>query len=127
VDGRGEDDARNTARGGGLGTSLGVDPTNLFDQVVAGVDGLNGWIVDNDGVDVSIGVAATQVLRHQAVSQPLAVEENGCWMLHRGKAKKKKRKAFTQPLQIAWKSPSNACDEGDEGSSFGNIMYMMMM
>ena len=40
---------------------------------------------------------------------------------------KKKSKAFTQPLRIAKKSSSNAGDEGDEGSSFGNIMYMMMM
>jgi hypothetical protein len=30
VGGRGEDDAGNSARGGGLGTSLGIDPTNLF-------------------------------------------------------------------------------------------------
>jgi hypothetical protein len=42
VGGRVEDDAGNTSRGGGLGTSLGVDTTNLFGQVVAGVDGLNG-------------------------------------------------------------------------------------
>jgi hypothetical protein len=59
VGGRGEDDAGNTARGGGLGTSLGVDPMNLFGQVVAGVDGLNGLIVNVDGADVSVGVAAT--------------------------------------------------------------------
>ena len=30
VGGMGEDDARNTARGGGLAPSLEVDPTNLF-------------------------------------------------------------------------------------------------
>ncbi len=59
VGGRGEDDAGNSTRGGGFGTSLGVDPTNLFGQVVAGVDGLNGLVVNVDGVDVSVGVAAT--------------------------------------------------------------------
>jgi hypothetical protein len=59
VGGRGEDDAGNSTRGGGLGTSLGVDPTNLFGQVVAGVDGLNGLVVNVDGADVSVGVAAT--------------------------------------------------------------------
>ncbi len=50
--GRGEDNARNTACGDGLGTSLEVDPTNLFGQVVTGVDGLNVSIVNVDGVDV---------------------------------------------------------------------------
>jgi hypothetical protein len=39
----------------------------------------------------------------------------------------KKSKAFIQPMRITRKSSSNASDEGDEGSSFGNIMYMMMM
>ncbi len=39
---------------------------------------------------------------------------------------KKKSKAFTQPLRITRKSSLNVGDEGDE-SSFGNIMYMMMM
>ncbi len=44
-----------------------------------------------------------------------------------GGGQKRKSKAFTQPLQIARKSPSNARDEGDDGYSFGNMMYMMMM
>ncbi len=57
---RGEDDAGNTARGGGLETTLGLlDPMNLFGQVVADMDGLNGLIVNVDGADVSVGVAAT--------------------------------------------------------------------
>ncbi len=30
-------------------------------------------------------------------------------------------------MQIARKSPSNAGDESEDESSFGNIMYMMMM
>jgi hypothetical protein len=68
VGGRGEDDAGNSARGGGLGTSLGVDPMNLFGQVVAGVDGLNGLVVNVDGADVSVGVAATASTAHQAIS-----------------------------------------------------------
>ncbi len=59
VGGRGEDDAGNSTHGGGLGTSFGVDPMNLFGQVVAGVDGLNSLVVNVDGADVSVGVAAT--------------------------------------------------------------------
>ncbi len=127
MDGRGEDDAGNTARGGGLGTSLGVDLTNLFGQVVAGVDGLNGSIVNVDGADVSVGVAATAStvsLRHIMTSSG-----GGKWLLGAlsGGGQKKKSKAFTHPLRIPRKSPSNASDNGEDGSSFGNIMYMMMM
>ncbi len=44
-----------------------------------------------------------------------------------GGGQKKKSKAFAQPIRIARKSSSNAGDEGDEGSSFRNIMYRMMM
>ncbi len=127
MDSRGEDDARNTARGGGLGTSLGAGPSNLFGQVVAGVDSLNGSIVNVDGVDVSVGVAATT---STASSSRITTSSSG------GKrssdaslagGQKKKSKAFTQPMQIVRKSSLNAGDEGDERSSFGNIMYMMMM
>ncbi len=57
--GRGEDVTGNTAREGGIETSLGVVPTNLFPQVVAGVDGLNGLVVNVDRADVSVGVTAT--------------------------------------------------------------------
>jgi hypothetical protein len=59
VSGRGEDDTGNTGCGGKLGTSLGVDPSNLFGQVVAGVDGLNGLIFNVDEADLSVRVAAT--------------------------------------------------------------------
>ncbi len=127
VGSRGEDDARNTARGGGLGTSLGVDPTNLFGQVVAGRDGLNGSVVNVDGADVSVGVAATA---STASSSHITTSSGGGkWSLDAssGGGQKKKSKAFTQPMWIARKSSSNAGDECDEGSSFGNIMYMMMM
>jgi hypothetical protein len=43
--GRGVDDARNTARDCGRRTSLGVDPTNLFNEEVAGVEGTNGRLL----------------------------------------------------------------------------------
>ncbi len=124
---RGENDAKNTARGGGLGTSLGVDPTNLFGQVVAGVDDLNGLIVNVDGADVSVGVAAT--VSTASSSRITISSSGGKWSLGAllGGGQKKKSKAFTQPLRIARKSPSNASDEGEDGSSFRNIMYMMMM
>ncbi len=127
VGSRGEDDSGNTTRGGGLGTSLGVDPTNLFGQVVAGVDGLNGSIVNVDGVDVSVGVAATAST--VSLSHITTSSTGGKWSVGAlsGGGQKKKSKAFTQPLWIARKSPSNASDEGEDGSSFRNIMYMMMM
>ncbi len=51
---RGEDDAGNTARDGGCRTSLGVDPMNLFGEVVAGVEGTNGSFVNVDGADESV-------------------------------------------------------------------------
>jgi hypothetical protein len=44
-----------------------------------------------------------------------------------GGGKQKKTKAFTQPLCILWKSPSNTSDDGEDGYSFGNMMNMMMM
>jgi hypothetical protein len=56
---RGEDGSGNTAHDGGRGTRLGVDPTNLFGEVVAGVEGTNGSFVNVDGADESVGVAAT--------------------------------------------------------------------
>jgi hypothetical protein len=103
VGGRGEDVAGNTARGGGLGTSLGVDPANLFGQVVADLDGLNGLIANVDGVDVSVGVVATA---STASSSHITTSSGG------GKRASdaslgggpKKSKAFTQPLRIARKS-----------------------
>jgi hypothetical protein len=125
--GRGEDVAGNTASGGGLGTSLGVVPTNIFGQVVAGVDGLNGSIANVDGTDVSIGVAATTSTA--SLSRITTSSGGGKQALDassRG-GQKTKSKAFTQPLRIARKSSLNAGDKGDEGSSFGNIMYMTMM
>jgi hypothetical protein len=44
-----------------------------------------------------------------------------------GGGKQKKTKAFTQPLCIPRKSPSNTSDDGEDGYSFKNVMYMMMM
>jgi hypothetical protein len=103
VGGRGEDVAGNTAHGGGLGSSLGVDPTNLFGQVVAGVDGLNGSIANVDGMDVSIGVAATA---STASSSHITTSSGGGkWASDAllGGGQKKKSKAFTQPLWITRK------------------------
>jgi hypothetical protein len=95
--------------------------------VVAGVDDLNGLIVNDDGADVSIGVAATTStasLSRIATSSSGGKRSSGALL---GGGQKKKSKAFTQPLRIARKSPLNAGDEGEDGSSFGNIVYMMMM
>jgi hypothetical protein len=125
--GRGEDVAVNTTRGGKLGTSLGVVPTNLFPQVVAGVDGLNGSVVNVDGADDFVGVAATA---STASSSHITTSSGGgkrASDASLGEGQKKKSKAFTQPLQIARKSSSNAGDDGNEGSHLGNVMYMMMM
>ncbi len=124
---RGEDDARNTSRDGGCGTSLGVDTTNLFGEVVAGVEGMNGLFVNVDGADESVGVAATT--RNASSSRTTISSGRGKWSLgaSMGGRQKKKSKAFSQPLRIARKSPSNASDEGEDGYSFGNMMYMTMM
>jgi hypothetical protein len=126
--GGGEDVAGNTAREGRLGTSLGVVSTNLFPHVVAGVDGLSGLVVNVDGADhVSVEVAATA---STVSSSHITTSSGGGKRASNalsGGGQKKKTKAFTQPLRIARKSPSNAGDDGNKGSHFGNVMYMMMM
>ncbi len=123
----GEDDTGTTAHGGGGRTSLGVDPTKLFGEVVAGVEGMNGSFVDVDRADKSVGVAATA---STASSSHITTSSSGGKRLTgasmRG-GQKKKNKAFTQPLRILRKSPSNDSDEGEYGYSFGNMMCMMMM
>ncbi len=43
--GRGEDVAGNTARGGGIETSLGVVPTNIFPQYLLGRMALMVWLL----------------------------------------------------------------------------------
>ncbi len=84
-------------------------------------------IVNVDGADVSIVVAATVSTAsssHIMTSRGQGKRSMGALL---GGGHKKNSKAFTQPLRITRKSPSNASDEGEDGSSFGNIMYMMMM
>jgi hypothetical protein len=95
VGGRGEDDAGNTACGGGLGTSLAVDPTNFFGKVVADVDGLNGSIVNVDGADVSVGVVATASTT--SLSRITTSHGGGKWSLgaSRGGGKKEKQGIHT--------------------------------
>ncbi len=91
------------------------------------MDGLNGSVVNVDGADVSIGVAATTSTAsssHITTSSGRGKRSSDALS---GGGQKKKRKAFTQPMRIARKSSLNAGDEGDEGSSFGDIVYMMMM
>jgi hypothetical protein len=95
--------------------------------VVTGVDGMNGLFVNVDGVDESVLVAATASTASS--SRITTSSGGGKWSLgaSMGGGEKKKSKAFRQQLRIARKSPSNACDEGEDGYSFGNMMYMMMM
>jgi hypothetical protein len=95
--------------------------------VVAGVEGTNGLFVNVDGADEPAGVAATT---STASSSHITTSSGGGkWSLgaSMGGGQKQKSKAFTQPLWITGKSPSNASDEGEDGYSFGNMMYMMMM
>ncbi len=89
--GRGEDVAGNTACGGGSETSLGVVPTNLFPQVVAGVDGLNGLVVNVDRADVSVGVAA--IASTASSSRIMTSSSGGKWALDALSGGGKKRKA----------------------------------
>jgi hypothetical protein len=126
-DSRGDNDAGNTARAGGCRTSLGVDPTNLFGEVVAGLEGTNGSFVNVDGVEESVGVAATASTVSSSRTTISSGGEKRSPGASTGGGQKKKSKAFSQPLRIARKSPSNASDEGENGYSFRNMMYMMMM
>jgi hypothetical protein len=112
----------------GDGTSLGVDPTNLFGDVVD-VEGVNGALFGDDaGADEPVAVAAT--VSTAASSSTMSTNSGGkrsSGASAGGGGKQKKTKAFTQPLRIPRKSPSNTCDDGEDGYSFGNMMYMMMI
>ncbi len=90
--------------------------------MVAGVEGTNGLFVNVDRADESVGVAATA---STASSSRTTISScGGKWSsgASTGGGQKKKSKAFTQPLQIARKSPLNASDEGEDRYSFGNMM-----
>ncbi len=109
-------------------TSLGVDPTNLFGDVVD-VKGVNGALFGDDaGADEPVAVAATASTA--ATSSTMSTNSGGkrsSGASGGGGGKQQKTKAFTQPLRIPRKSPSNTSDDGEDGYSFGNMMYMMMM
>jgi hypothetical protein len=108
--------------------SLGVDPTNLFGDVVD-VKGVNGASFGDDaGADEPVEVAAT--VSTAASSCTMSGSSGGERLLGAltgGGGKQKKTKAFTQPLHIPRKPPSNTSDDGGDGDSFKNVMYMMMM
>jgi hypothetical protein len=84
-------------------------------------------VVNVDGVDVSVGVAATASTASLSCTTTSSGGGKRASDALLGGGQKKKSKAFTQPLRIARKLSSNAGDEGDEGSHFGNMMNMMMM
>ncbi len=108
--------------------SLGVDPTNLFGDVVD-VEDVNGALFGDDaGANEPVAVAATASTA--ASSSTMSTNSGGKWSSGAsagGGGKQKKTKAFTQPLRIPRKSPSNTSDDGEDGYSFGKMMYMMMM
>jgi hypothetical protein len=86
-------------------TSLGVDSTNLFGDVVD-VEGVNGALFGNDaGMDEPVAVAAT--VSTAASSSTMSTNSGGKWSSGATAGvggKKKKNKAFTQPLHIPRKS-----------------------
>ncbi len=93
------------------------------------VEGVNGALFGDDaGADEPVAVAATASTA--ASSCTMSMSSGGKRLsgaLAGGGGKQKKTKAFTQPLCIPRKLPSNTSEDGEDGYSFGNMMYMMMM
>jgi hypothetical protein len=125
--GTGEDYAGDTARDGERGTSLGVDPTNLFGGVVAGVEGTNGPFVTVDGPDGSGGVAATA-----------STASTGCTTISSGRGKqssgastgggqKRKARHLHSYCGLPGSHHQILVMRVKMGTLFGNMMYMKMM
>ncbi len=93
------------------------------------VEGVNGALFGDDaGVDEPVAVAATaSTVASSCTMSTSSSGKRSSSALTGGGGKQKKTKAFTQPLRIPRKSPSNTSDDGEDGYSFGNLMYMMMM
>jgi hypothetical protein len=96
---------------------------------VVDVKGVNGVSFGDDaGAEEPVAVAATASTA--ASSCTMSGSSGGKWSSGAsagGGEKQKNTKAFTQPLRISRKSPSNTSDDGEDGYYFGNVMYMMMM
>ncbi len=115
----------------GGGTSLGLDPTNLF----AGMPGNNDSFGDGGGADdllaVASATASTAASTGFASTSAASARGNRLSSVSTSTAEsaKKKSRAITKPMCIARKSPSNSSDADGEGDgwSFGNMMHMMMM
>ncbi len=93
------------------------------------VEGMNDASFGDDaGADEPVAVAATASTA--ASSCTMSTSSSGKGSLGAslgGGGTQKKTKAFTQPLHIPKKSSSNTSDDGEDGYSVGNMMYMMMM
>ena len=113
----------------GGGTSLGLDPTNLF----AGMPGNNDSFGDGGGADdllaVASATASTAASTSLASTSAASARGKRLSSVSTAESAKKKSRAITKPLRIARKSPSNLSDADGEGDgwSFGNMMHMMMM
>ncbi len=97
--------------------------------MVAGVEGTNGLFVDVDGADESVGVAATTSTASSShITTSSGREKQSSGALIRGGQKRKAKHSHSHcGSPGSQKSPTNASDEGEDGYSFGNMMYMMMM
>jgi len=112
---------------GGRGTSLGADPTNLFEELRKNNDESVGDVGHRGTYDLlAVASASTSAASASEASARGGTKRRS---LSRSASTVKKTRAYTKPLRIPQKSPSNSSDSDGEGDgwSFGNMMHMMMM
>jgi hypothetical protein len=113
----------------GGGTSLGIDPTNLF----GGIPGNNPSFGDGGGGNDLLAAASATASTAASTSFASASAASARGKRSSGpstaESVKKKSRALMKPLRNSRKSPSNSSDGDGEGDgwSFGNMMHMMMM
>ena len=117
LDGR-DEGPDNRDKGGG--TSLGLDPTNLF----AGMPGNNDSFGDGDGggaddlLAVASATASTAASTSLASTSAASARGKRLSSVSTAKSAKKKSRAITKPLRIPRKSPSNLSDADGEGDGW---------
>jgi hypothetical protein len=112
----------------GGGTSLGLDPTNLF-----GMPGNNASFGDGGGANDLLAAASATASTAASTSLASTSATSARGKCSSGaltaESTRKKSRALTKLLRNVRKSPSNSSDGDGEGDgwSFGNMMHMMMM
>jgi hypothetical protein len=113
----------------GGGTSLGLDPTNLFAEMPGNNDSFGDCGGADDLLAAASATASTAASTSLASTSAASARGKHLSSVSTAESAKKKSRAITKPLRIARKSPSNSSDADGEGDgwSFGNMMHMMMM